>query len=90
MRRPRRKYQIQNTTFFSPNLSSWKQLYPYLVTPNSPAQWVGAAACKELEKAPHVALTLILPSVQVNIRAGEMAPAEDNGVSYLKVPINQL
>ena len=34
--------------------------------------------------------TLILPSVQVNIRAGEMPPAEDNGVSYLKIPINRL
>lgn len=34
--------------------------------------------------------TLILPSVQVNIRAGQMPPAEDNGVSYLKIPINQL
>lgn len=34
--------------------------------------------------------TLILPSVQVNIRAGHMPPAEDNGVSYLKIPINQL
>lgn len=34
--------------------------------------------------------TLILPSVQVNIRAGEMPPAEDNGVSYLKIPIDQL
>ena len=34
--------------------------------------------------------TLILPSVQVNIRAGAMPPAEDNGVSYLKIPINQL
>ncbi len=34
--------------------------------------------------------TLILPSVQVNIRAGEMPPAENNGVSYLKIPINQL
>lgn len=34
--------------------------------------------------------TLILPSVQVNIRAGEMPPAEDNGVAYLKIPINQL
>ncbi len=33
---------------------------------------------------------LIVPSVQVNIRAGEMPPAEDNGVSYLKVPINLL
>lgn len=34
--------------------------------------------------------TLILPSVQVNIRAGEMPPEEDNGVSYLKIPINAL
>lgn len=34
--------------------------------------------------------TLILPSVQVNIRAGEMPPAEDNGVSYLKIPLNAL
>ncbi len=29
---------------------------------------------------------LIFPSVQVNIRAGEMPPKEDNGVSYLKIP----
>ena len=33
---------------------------------------------------------LILPSVQVNIRAGEMPPPQDNGVSYLKIPINVL
>ena len=32
--------------------------------------------------------TLILPSVQVNMRAGQMPPAEDNGVVYLKIPIN--
>ncbi|RTE66324.1 MBL fold metallo-hydrolase [Amphritea opalescens] len=32
--------------------------------------------------------TLILPSVQVNMRAGEMPPAEDNGQVYLKIPIN--
>ncbi|MCH8498741.1 MAG: MBL fold metallo-hydrolase [Marinobacter sp.] len=31
---------------------------------------------------------LILPSVQVNMRAGHFPPAEDNGVRYLKVPIN--
>ncbi|MCG7200566.1 MBL fold metallo-hydrolase [Marinobacter pelagius] len=31
---------------------------------------------------------LILPSVQVNMRAGAMPPAEDNGQVYLKVPIN--
>jgi len=33
---------------------------------------------------------LIIPSVQVNMRAGYMPPAEDNGVTYLKVPINRL
>ncbi len=32
---------------------------------------------------------LILPSVQVNMRAGQLPPAEDNGVSYLKLPLNQ-
>jgi hypothetical protein len=31
---------------------------------------------------------LILPSVQVNMRAGQMPPPEDNGVIYLKIPIN--
>lgn len=31
---------------------------------------------------------LILPSVQVNMRAGHLPPAEDNGVTYLKLPVN--
>ena len=34
--------------------------------------------------------TLILPSIQVNIRAGELPPPEANGVSYLKIPLNAL
>ncbi|WP_404476440.1 MBL fold metallo-hydrolase [Novosphingobium sp. BL-52-GroH] len=33
---------------------------------------------------------LILPSVQVNMRAGHLPPAEGNGVVYLKIPVNQL
>ncbi len=33
---------------------------------------------------------LILPSVQVNMRAGKLPPAEDNGVQYLKIPVNAL
>ena len=33
---------------------------------------------------------LIIPSVQVNMRAGQLPPAEDNGVTYLKVPVNLL
>jgi glyoxylase-like metal-dependent hydrolase (beta-lactamase superfamily II) len=31
---------------------------------------------------------LILPSVQVNMRAGELPKAESNGVRYLKIPLN--
>ena len=31
---------------------------------------------------------LIMPSVQVNMRAGHLPPAEDNGMRYLKVPLN--
>lgn len=31
---------------------------------------------------------LILPAVQVNIRAGDMPPPESNGVRYLKIPVN--
>jgi glyoxylase-like metal-dependent hydrolase (beta-lactamase superfamily II) len=33
--------------------------------------------------------TLILPAVQTNIRAGELPPPEDNGVRYLKIPLDQ-
>ena len=32
--------------------------------------------------------TLLFPSVQVNVRAGQMPPPEENGVSYLKIPLN--
>lgn len=31
---------------------------------------------------------LILPSVQVNMRAGHLPPAEENGMTYLKIPVN--
>ena len=31
---------------------------------------------------------LLIPSIQVNMRAGHMPPAEDNGTVYLKVPVN--
>jgi hypothetical protein len=33
---------------------------------------------------------LILPAVQVNVRAGELPPKEDNGVAYLKIPVDAL
>lgn len=33
---------------------------------------------------------LVLPAVQVNMRAGHLPPAEDNGVRYLKIPLDAL
>ncbi|MDZ4394129.1 MBL fold metallo-hydrolase [Cypionkella sp.] len=33
---------------------------------------------------------LILPSLQINMRAGQMPEPEDNGLSYLRVPLNGL
>lgn len=33
--------------------------------------------------------TLLLPAIQVNVRAGNLPPAEDNGVVYLKIPLNK-
>ncbi len=33
---------------------------------------------------------LIIPSVQINMRAGHMPPVESNGISYIKIPINKL
>ena len=34
--------------------------------------------------APH----LLMPSIQLNMRAGKFPPAETNGVRYLKIPLN--
>jgi hypothetical protein len=33
--------------------------------------------------------TLIIPSLQVNIRAGELPPADQEGDRFLKVPVNK-
>ncbi|AQS88594.1 metallo-beta-lactamase [Neoasaia chiangmaiensis NBRC 101099] len=33
---------------------------------------------------------LIMPSVQVNMRGGHLPEAEDNGVQYIKIPVNRL
>jgi glyoxylase-like metal-dependent hydrolase (beta-lactamase superfamily II) len=33
---------------------------------------------------------LILPSIQVNVRAGRLPPEDDNGVAYLRIPLNAL
>src|SRR5690606_12436296 len=42
---------------------------------------------RERRDATLTAPTLLLPSIQVNIRAGQLPPAEANGVRYLKIPV---
>ena len=45
------------------------------------------AAMREARDAGLAVPRLLLPSIQVNIRAGRFPEAEDNGVSYLRIPI---
>ncbi len=47
-------------------------------------------ALREERDAELDAPRLILPSLQVNIRAGNLPGAEENGVLYLKIPLNQI
>lgn len=47
-------------------------------------------AMREMRDASLAMPVLILPSVQVNMRAGQMPPPEDNGQRYLKIPIDAL
>jgi glyoxylase-like metal-dependent hydrolase (beta-lactamase superfamily II) len=47
-------------------------------------------AMRESRDADLAAPALLLPSVQVNIRAGNMPAPEDNGISYLKIPVNTI
>ncbi len=54
---------------------------------------VDEAALVQLREARDATLAmpaLILPAVQVNIRAGALPEAEDNGVRYLKLPIDRI
>lgn len=44
-------------------------------------------AMREARDATLSAPTLLLPSIQVNMRAGQLPPAEENGVTYIKIPV---
>ena len=48
------------------------------------------AAMREGRDAKLSMPALIIPSVQVNMRGGNLPPKEDNGVSYLKTPVDLL
>lgn len=47
-------------------------------------------AMRQARDASLGAPALILPSLQVNIRAGQLPPPDDNGVRYLRIPLNAL
>jgi glyoxylase-like metal-dependent hydrolase (beta-lactamase superfamily II) len=47
-------------------------------------------ALRQAKDATLAAPVLILPSLQVNIRAGELPPPESNGTRYLKIPLDVL
>jgi glyoxylase-like metal-dependent hydrolase (beta-lactamase superfamily II) len=54
---------------------------------------VSEAAFVKLRTARDLTLAmpvLLFPSIQINIRAGELPPVEDNGTRYLKIPLNAL
>jgi glyoxylase-like metal-dependent hydrolase (beta-lactamase superfamily II) len=53
----------------------------------SEAEYVAARNAKDVGKA---VPRLLLPSIQVNLRAGDLGKAEDNGVQYIKIPLNKL
>jgi glyoxylase-like metal-dependent hydrolase (beta-lactamase superfamily II) len=53
----------------------------------SEAEYVAARNAKDKGKA---VPRLLLPSIQVNLRAGELGKAENNSVQYIKIPLNKI
>jgi len=53
----------------------------------SEAQYVEARNKRDVGKA---VPKLLLPSIQINIRAGKFGMAEENGIQYVKIPLNKI
>jgi hypothetical protein len=53
----------------------------------SEAEYVTARNAKDIGKA---VPRLLLPGLQVNLRAGELGKREANGLQYIKIPLNKL
>ncbi len=53
----------------------------------SEGEYVAARNAKDVGKA---VPRLLLPSIQVNMRAGDLGKAEANGIQYIKIPLNKL
>ena len=53
----------------------------------APAAHIDREAMREARDKTLDTPKLLLPAIQVNIRAGRFPPAEANGVSYLRIPV---
>lgn len=72
---------------FETTVAEQKQRNVQVSARTSKAEYVSFRGAKD---ATLEAPALILPSLQVNIRAGELPSAEPNGTAYLKIPLNRL
>lgn len=50
----------------------------------------GFVAMRQARDATLEVPTLLLPSIQVNVRAGQLPPVDENGIAYLRIPLNAL
>lgn len=64
----------------------------WLLETHAHADHLSAAPYLKAQLGGHKTLAIprLLPAVQVNVRADQLPPPEDNGVRYLKIPINVL
>ena len=57
---------------------------PHVRDGTTEEEFVALREAKDAKLAPPL---LLLPSIQVNMRAGRFPPAERNGVRYMKIPV---
>jgi len=81
------KAEGRDTYAWETTVGEQKRLNKHVGEGKSKEDFVSARTARDAELAMP---RLIVPSLQVNMRAGKMPPAEDNGTVYLKVPVNTL
>ncbi|OYU40348.1 MAG: MBL fold metallo-hydrolase [Pseudorhodobacter sp. PARRP1] len=77
----------RDTFAWESTVGAQKALNVHIGSGRSRADFV---ALREARDATLAMPRLIIPSLQINMRAGQMPEPEDNGLSYLKVPLNGL
>lgn len=81
------KAEGRNTYAWETTVGAQKQLNKHVGAGKSKEDFVNARNERDAQLGMP---RLILPSLQVNMRAGQMPPADDNGTVYLKLPVNTL